>query len=128
MKMRQQSKFLKQALEDFPVYTEEVANCWACVGPKHLTNTYIKMSKSSHKNLPSLVDSSRLFGDSKYRSNLKTMYEQFNLSALMNAVESKSIAFHLFTSSGEHLLRPKSFIDFLFQVSTGDDDSPQYIP
>ena len=41
MKFQKNHPFLFHALNNFPEYNEDIANCWACVGPKLLTETYI---------------------------------------------------------------------------------------
>jgi len=102
--------FIERALQTFPEYTEDVAKCWACVGPRHLTNTYINMEKESQE-VPATVPSAQLFGGKYYRSNLPKMHSELNL----NAVQPNSVAFHLFTSTGEFDIQKNSLIDFLFR-------------
>jgi len=129
MKLQEHSQFAKTALENFPKYTQDIAECWSCVGPKHLTETYITLSKDSTTILPALVDSSLIFGDETYRSNLDAMYSKIDVGVLSRAASTGAVAFHLFTSSGERFPRPQSLIDFLFKVSDAKgDQSSDYIP
>lgn len=61
MKFPKNSPFLYRVLETFPEYNEEAAKCWACVGPTHLTKTYIDLQKLNTVNtVPSLIDSEQV--------------------------------------------------------------------
>jgi len=129
LKLQRRSEFAQQALETFPKYTDEIANCWACVGPKHLTNVYIQLSQDSSNSLPELVDSSLVYGDDYYRNNLKLMYSNFDIKVLSKAASTGVVAFHLFTSSGEQVPHPRSTIDYLFKVAGATGDSgTEHIP
>jgi len=129
MKLQRHSAFAETALNNFPKYTEKIAECWSCVGPKHLTETYIMMSEDSNNILPTLVDSSLIFGDELYRANLDAMYSKIDVHVLSRAASTGAVAFHLFTSSGERFPKPQSLINFLFKVSDAKGDlSSDYIP
>ena len=101
LKLPKGSPFLLNALEHFPIYDDEMANCWACVGPQLLTQTYNRMLAIDEKekkniynnsdiekndsennknnknikknNLPELVDSSILYGLAHYRNFFPNM-------------------------------------------------------
>jgi len=89
----------------------------------------LRMLQESEEPLPSLIDSSLVFGDSYYRANLDEMYAKIDISVLLKAASSNAVAFHLFTSSGERFPRPSSVIEYLFKISDLESDSTtQYVP
>jgi len=112
MKFEKGSPFLHSVLERFPVYDSEIADCWACVGPKLLTETYL-----NSKTRPPLLPSTRLFGNQKYRENLSRVFlaNSLDLQLLHDHIVNDAIAVHLFTSTGEREVQFGSLIDLMLQ-------------
>jgi hypothetical protein len=75
LKFKKGSQFLEKVLENFPEYTDEISNCWACVGPKLLTEMY---EKYQPKNV-TLINSQIIFGNRRYRSSLDFVHEDLDV-------------------------------------------------
>merc|ERR1719419_1857500 len=87
------------------------------------------MSHEGSTKLPTLIDSSLLYGDEYYRGNLDNMYSKIDVNVLSSAASRGAVAFHLFTSSGERFPKPQSTIDYLFSVADAPGDSvAEHVP
>lgn len=116
MKFEKGSPFLKEVLERFPEYTEEVVSCWECVGPRLLTQTYNRMQDSNPEALPEFIDSQRVYGVPHYRNYFPNMFKEFDPDIWFEFVESGTVAAHLFTSSVQPGIEPSSILSSLFSV------------
>lgn len=108
------SPYLWQVLENFPEYNDEMATCWACVGPRLLTRTFNSVSDAS--SLPSLVDSEQLFGVRHYRNYFPNMFKEFDPMVWQELSEPSVVAAHLFTASPQAGISSESTIFRLLQV------------
>jgi len=109
---RPNSPFLKAVLETFPEYDQEMAECWACVGPRQLTRTYNAMDESN----PSLIDSASVFGVKDYRNYFANMFREFDPVIWSEILNSNEVAAHLFTASPQTGISKDSTIYHLLRV------------
>jgi len=116
MKMEKGSPFLKAVLDNFPEYTAEVVECWACVGPRLLTQTYNQLQKTDSESLPEFVDSQIVYGVPHYRNYFSNMFKEFDPDVWFEFVDSDTVAAHLFTSSLQPAIEDSSILSFLFSV------------
>jgi len=127
MKFEKGSPFLYSVLERFPQYDSETADCWACVGPKLLTETYF-----NSETRPALLPSTRLFGSQRYREILSRAFlaNSLDLQLLRDHIANDAMAIHLFTSTGEREVEFGSFIDLMLRSAKVVASTPTelYVP
>lgn len=119
MRMNKKSAFLKVVLETFPVYNDEAAECWSCVGPQHLTETWARLNEDENfaiTEIPEIIDSQLIYGVRDYRNEFAIMFGEFDKKIWFGLDDFGCAGAHLFTSSAKGELKDNSLVSYLFNI------------
>lgn len=114
------SPFLKRVLSEFPKYDKEMAECWACVGPRQLTTTFNEFL-SENRETPELIDSQNVFGLKHYRNYFHDMHSEFDPQIWNQTLNKNVVAAHMFSGTPQGGISAGSTIFNFFQAGGVDD-------
>jgi len=120
MRMDKESEFLFQVLDNFPIYNQAAAECWNCVGPRHLTETWARLNEEdsfSSDKMPELVDSQLIYGVRDYRNEFKNMFREFDKRIWFGLDSFGCAGAHLFSSSATGEMTDRSLVAQLFSIA-----------
>lgn len=114
------SPFLWRVLSEFPKYNKDVAECWACVGPRHLTVVFNQFLKENSQT-PDLVDSQKVFGLKSYRNYFHNVHQEFDPTIWNQTLTKHVVAAHMFSGTPQGGIQKDSTISTFFQVGGVDN-------
>jgi len=120
MRAQKNSPFLLEVLENFPIYNQSMAECWNCVGPRHLTETWVRLNEDANfsvEEMPEVIESQLIYGVRDYRNEFKTLMAEFDKRIWFGLDGFGCAGAHLFSSSAKEKLHNTGLIAKLFEIA-----------